>query len=102
MQIKLVRHGESVQNIGRLNPGISGDFDNHPTDAGCKQAENVSNIIDPGFIKTSLVYCSPYRRARKPLLKSIIILESPWMTFDYMKKKRSHCPEYKSTNIKFF
>lgn len=67
MIIKLVRHGESLQNIGRFNPDESGDFEIPLTETGCKQAKNVCGIIDPSFIKTSLVYCSPYRRARETL-----------------------------------
>jgi broad specificity phosphatase PhoE len=67
MIIKLVRHGESVQNIGDFNPEISGNFDIPLTEAGRKQAENVCGIINSDFIKTSLVYCSPHRRTRETL-----------------------------------
>ena len=67
MIIKLVRHGESLHNVGDINPQISGDYDIPLTNVGRKQGRQAGKIIGSDFIENSLIYCSPYKRARETL-----------------------------------
>ena len=67
MIIKLVRHGEALHNVDECCPQETGDFNIPLTEKGRRQAIDVSNIIDFDFIKSSLVFCSPYMRARQTL-----------------------------------
>ncbi|MCB1191646.1 MAG: histidine phosphatase family protein [Leptospiraceae bacterium] len=67
MVIKLVRHGESLGNTGRVVPQISGDPDIPLTKHGKEQAKKVSTVIGREFIKSSLIYCSPYKRTQETL-----------------------------------
>jgi broad specificity phosphatase PhoE len=67
MLIKLVRHAEAEHNIGDINPQIFGDYEIELTDLGREQAKEVGKIIAPDFIKKSLIYCSPYKRAGETL-----------------------------------
>ena len=65
MIIKLVRHGESLSNIGQVKPHEVGDPGIPLSDAGKLQASQAGRIIGREFISSSLVYCSPYTRTRQ-------------------------------------
>lgn len=67
MIIKLVRHGESLHNIGDINPQTSGDYDIPLTNDGREQARKVGKVLGSDFIENSLIYCSPYKRAAETL-----------------------------------
>jgi broad specificity phosphatase PhoE len=65
MIIKLIRHGESVSNVGGVKPHEAGDAGIALTEIGRQQAFDAGRVIGADFIGSSLVYCSPYRRTRE-------------------------------------
>lgn len=67
MQIKLVRHGESLANTGALVPAEVGDHTIGLTLRGHAQARGAGAAIGREFIEGALIYCSPYRRTRETL-----------------------------------
>ena len=67
MIIKLVRHGQSLANIGRLSPQEVGDHKIGLTDRGKQQAEAAGRLLGPSFVERALIYCSPYQRTRETL-----------------------------------
>jgi broad specificity phosphatase PhoE len=64
MIIKLVRHGESLHNVGGINAQLSGDHDIPLTAVGHQQARQAGKKVGPDFIENALIYCSPYKRAK--------------------------------------
>ena len=69
--IKLVRHGESLANVGTLNPAEVGDHTIGLTPLGAEQARQVGRKLGLAFLDGALAYCSPFRRARAPRLISV-------------------------------
>ncbi len=67
MLIKLIRHAESLANVGSLNPAEVGDHTIGLTPLGKDQARRAGQGIGPGFLAGALAYCSPFRRARETL-----------------------------------
>jgi broad specificity phosphatase PhoE len=67
LTIKLVRHGESEANIGRVVPHEVGDHMIPLSERGRQQARDAGRAIGPDFIEGALVYASPYRRTRETL-----------------------------------
>ncbi len=67
MLIKLVRHGQSLANVGTLNPAEVGDHTIGLTPLGKEQARRAGQTVGAGFIDGALAYCSPFRRARETL-----------------------------------
>lgn len=67
MRILLVRHGESLANTNLVDPHTQGDFHVRLSEKGASQAQTLVERIDQEFIKTSLIYSSPYERARETL-----------------------------------
>jgi broad specificity phosphatase PhoE len=67
MLIKLVRHGESDANIGKLKPAEVGDHTIGLTDRGKSQAFLAGERLGADFLRGALAYCSPFRRARETL-----------------------------------
>src|SRR5688572_18761579 len=67
MWIKLVRHGESLANVGTLNPAVVGDHTIPLTPVGHEQARRAGQAIGPGFLDGALAYCSPFLRARETM-----------------------------------
>ena len=67
MLIKLVRHGESLANVGTLVPAEVGDHTIALTPLGSEQARRAGQRLGPDFLDGSLAYCSPFRRARETL-----------------------------------
>ncbi len=67
MIIKLIRHGESEANTGKLNPNKVKDAAIPLSDRGKKQALHAGNVITAEYIRDSLIYCSPYKRTRETL-----------------------------------
>ena len=65
--IKLVRHGESLGNVGALNFAEVGDHTIGLTPLGKEQAFRTGEKIGSLFIDGALTYCSPFRRTRETL-----------------------------------
>jgi broad specificity phosphatase PhoE len=63
MLIKLVRHGESLANVGILDPCKVGDHTIGLTAIGKEQAHRAGHCLGAAFIQGALAYCSPFRRA---------------------------------------
>lgn len=81
MQIKLVRHGESAANVGRASPQDIGDHNVELTERGHAQAEAAGRELGPNFVRTALIYRSPYRRTRETtsaLLRGSGLPEPQW------------------------
>src|SRR5688572_28680432 len=67
MLLKLVRHGESLANLGSVNPAETGDHGVGLTPLGAEQARRAGQLLGTDFMVQALVYCSPYRRTRETL-----------------------------------
>jgi broad specificity phosphatase PhoE len=67
LSIKLVRHGESEANIGKVTPQDIGDHEVCLSERGHEQARDVGRTIGREFLTNALVYTSPYRRTRQTL-----------------------------------
>ncbi len=67
MQIKLIRHGESLANVGLLKPAEVGDHTIGLTPLGERQAHAAGERVGAGFLAGALIYCSPFQRARQTL-----------------------------------
>lgn len=65
--IKLVRHGESEANTGRMLTHEIGDHAIPLSPRGAEQARDVGARIGKDFLESALVYTSPYRRTRETL-----------------------------------
>jgi broad specificity phosphatase PhoE len=65
--IKLVRHGESEANIGKVHAYEAGDHAIPLSPNGAEQARDVGRRIGKEFLEGALVYTSPYRRTRDTL-----------------------------------
>jgi broad specificity phosphatase PhoE len=65
--IKLVRHGESEANTGRMLAHEIGDHAIPLSPRGAAQARDVGARIGRAFLDGALVYTSPYRRTRETL-----------------------------------
>ena len=67
MIIKLIRHGESEANTGKMDPFKQKDASIPLSDLGNEQAKNAGALIGKNFIQSALVYCSPYKRTRETM-----------------------------------
>ena len=67
LTIKLVRHGESEANIGRVLTHEYGDHAIPLSERGWEQAREVGRKLGSDFIDGALVYSSPYLRTRQTL-----------------------------------
>jgi broad specificity phosphatase PhoE len=67
MLIKLVRHGQSLANVGALNPAEVGEHTIGLTPLGKDQPHQAGQCLGPAFLDNALAYCSPFRRARETL-----------------------------------
>jgi len=67
LTIKLVRHGESEANIGKMSSIEVGDFSIPLSERGRAQASEAGTRIGAEFLHHAIVYTSPYRRARETL-----------------------------------
>ena len=65
--IRLVRHGESESNIGAVRGQDVGEHRIELTQRGHEQARAAGAQIGAEFIRSSLVYTSPFTRARQTL-----------------------------------
>ena len=65
--IKLVRHGESEHNTGRMSTLDVGDYAIPLSPRGREQALAVGRSIGRAFVEGSLAYTSPYKRTRETL-----------------------------------
>ena len=83
MFIKLVRHGESVANVGRADAKDIGDHTVELTERGHAQAEAAGRELGGAFLRSALVYSSPYRRTRETtegLLRGAGLAPQDWPT----------------------
>jgi broad specificity phosphatase PhoE len=67
MIIKLVRHGESEANTGKVSSLEVGDHAIPLSARGHEQARGVGRRLGREFVTGALVYTSPYRRTRETL-----------------------------------
>ena len=67
LTIKLVRHGESDANIGKVSSRDVGDHMIPLSDRGREQAREAGQRLGHDFVAGALVYRSPYRRTRETL-----------------------------------
>ncbi len=67
LTIKLVRHGESEANIGKVSSQEIGDHEIRLSERGHDQARGAGRAIGAAFLRGALVYTSPYRRTRQTL-----------------------------------
>lgn len=65
--MKLVRHGESEANTGRLATYEVGDHAIPLSERGWEQAREVGRTLGRDFVDGALAYSSPYRRTRETL-----------------------------------
>src|ERR1700754_1961527 len=65
--IKLVRHGQSLANVGEVNPHEVGDHTVGLTSRGKEQARLAGQQLGAEFLTDALAYCSPFRRARETM-----------------------------------
>jgi broad specificity phosphatase PhoE len=65
LTLKLVRHGESEANTGRMSALEVGDHAIPLSPRGREQAFEVGQKLGPDFVEGALVYSSPYRRTRE-------------------------------------
>src|SRR5947209_993399 len=65
--IKLVRHGESLANVGEADPAEVGDHTIPLTERGVEQARDAGRRVGADYLEGALAYCSPFRRARETL-----------------------------------
>ena len=67
LTIKLVRHGESEANVGKVKSWQVGDHAIALSERGRQQARETGRAIGAAFLDGALVYTSPYRRTRETL-----------------------------------
>ena len=67
LTIKLVRHGESEQNCGKVTSQDVGDHAIPLSALGHEQARDAGRRIGRDYLSCALVYASPYRRTRETL-----------------------------------
>jgi broad specificity phosphatase PhoE len=67
LTIKLVRHGESDANIGKVTSHEFGDHAVPLSERGHEQARDVGRAMGRAFLDGALIYASPYRRTRETL-----------------------------------
>lgn len=68
MIIKLVRHGESEANLKTYAQSTLPDHLVPLTTRGVQQAQQVGQILGRAYLKNSLIYTSPFLRARQTLM----------------------------------
>jgi broad specificity phosphatase PhoE len=71
LTIKLVRHGESEANTGKVTSQDIGDHEISLSERGHEQAHVMGRALGRDFLSGALVYCSPYRRTRQTLASLI-------------------------------
>jgi len=67
LTIKLVRHGESEENTGKVTSREIGAHAVCLSELGHEQARNAGRLIGREYLAGGLVYCSPYKRTRQTL-----------------------------------
>jgi broad specificity phosphatase PhoE len=67
LMLKLVRHGQSEANTHAVETRLVGDHAVALTQLGWQQARGAGAAIGAEYLRESLVYTSPYRRARETL-----------------------------------
>lgn len=67
--MKLVRHGESEANVGRMSAHEVGDAGIPLSEHGRQQARDVGRRLGRAFVEGALLYSSPYQRTRDTLME---------------------------------
>jgi len=67
MIIKLVRHGESRANVDDAAPSAGADHLISLTPRGIAQAREAGRTLGKSYLTASLIYTSPFRRARQTM-----------------------------------
>jgi broad specificity phosphatase PhoE len=67
MIIKLVRHGESRANVDDAAPAAGADHLISLTPRGIAQAREAGRTLGKSYLTASLIYTSPFRRARQTM-----------------------------------
>src|SRR5678816_493627 len=67
LTIKLVRHGQSLANVGAVKSWEVGDHTIELTPEGHLQSRGAGEAIGCEFFSDAIVYTSPFRRARETL-----------------------------------
>lgn len=67
LTIKLVRHGESMANIGEESAHEIGDHNIQLSPKGHEQARKIGEHLGRAWLEGALLYSSPYRRTRQTL-----------------------------------
>lgn len=67
LEITLVRHAQSYDNIRLRHSSYDDNSEMGLTDVGLQQAANLHLEIPREFLSSAIVYCSPYLRARETL-----------------------------------
>jgi broad specificity phosphatase PhoE len=67
LTIKLVRHGESMANIGEESAHEIGDHNIQLSPKGHEQAKAIGAHLGKDWLQGALLYSSPYRRTRQTL-----------------------------------
>lgn len=68
MIIKLIRHGESQANVAPANQKSVADHLIPLTKRGIEQSHLVGSILGPSYLRESLIYTSPFIRAKQTLI----------------------------------
>lgn len=85
MEIILVRHAESTANTGETLPHLQGDHPIALTARGREQSIALAQKVSREIVESSLIYCSPFVRARETLdtflnahqLTHVVVHEDP-------------------------
>ncbi|MDB4941083.1 MAG: phosphoglycerate mutase family domain containing protein [Labilithrix sp.] len=72
LTIKLVRHGESEQNIGKVTTYDVGDHAVALSERGHEQARDAGRRIGREFLDGGLIYVSPYKRTRETVQELLV------------------------------
>jgi len=67
VEIRLVRHGESLANTGERHPHHEGDYLTPLSEKGHQQAIAAGARLGSADVKSSLIYTSPYVRSQETL-----------------------------------
>jgi broad specificity phosphatase PhoE len=65
--ITLVRHGQSLANVGEVDAKDVGDHTISLTKTGHEQARQAGATLGPDDLRRALIYASPYQRTRQTL-----------------------------------
>lgn len=100
MVINLVRHGESLANVGAVQTEEVGDHTIGLTPLGEEQARQAGSRLGADFLRDALVYCSPFRRARQTLAALFEGAAVPWGSVRIYEDPRLREVDHGYANVK--